>query len=197
MEISASLVMELRERTGVGMMKCKSALEKTDGDLEKAVVLLREEGSASAAKKSGRTTAEGAVASYIHSGGKIGVLAEVNCETDFAAKNAEFQELVRNICMQIAAADPKYVTRDEVDAELVEKEKDIYRKQGEKEGKPANVVEKIVEGRLRKFYAEVCLYEQPFVKDNDITIEKLIHTKISSIGENIKVRRFVRYELGS
>ncbi len=197
MEITASLVKELREKTGVGMMKCKMALQKSDGDIEKAVKLLREEGAATAAKKAGRTATEGMVVSYIHAGGKIGVLAEINCETDFAAKNQEFQELANNICMQIAATDPQYITREDVDPEIVEKEKDIYRKQGEKEGKPENVVEKIIDGRLEKFYADICLYEQPFVKDKELTIEKLIHSKISSIGENIKVSRFARFELGS
>jgi elongation factor Ts len=195
-EITAAMVKELRERSGAGMMDCKKALLATDGNLEKAVDFLREKGLASAAKKSGRITAEGLVDSYIHAGGKIGVLVEVNCETDFVAKTDEFKELVRDIAMQIAAARPQYVGREEVPEDIVAKEKEILSAQAANEGKPEKIIQKMVEGRIDKFYKEICLLEQPFIKDPDKTIKQLVTEKIAKIGENISVRRFVRYELG-
>ncbi len=195
-DISAASVKELRERTGAGMMDCKKALVETNGDVAKAGDYLREKGLAAAAKKSGRVTAEGLVESYIHAGGKIGVLVEINCETDFVAKTDEFKTLVRDIAMQIAAAKPEYVSREEVPEELITKEKEILAAQAANEGKPEKIIQKMVEGRIEKFYKELCLLEQPFVKDPDKTIKQLISEKISKIGENISLRRFVRFELG-
>lgn len=194
--ISAQAVKELRERTGAGMMDCKKALQETNGDMEKAVEYLREKGLAAAAKKAGRIAAEGIVTSYIHGGGRVGVLVEINCETDFVAKTEEFQQLGKDIAMQIAASKPQFVRREEVPADMIEKEKQILRAQALNEGKPANIVDKMVEGRIEKFYKEVCLLEQQFVKNPDITVEQLIKEKIAKIGENINVRRFVRYEMG-
>lgn len=194
--ISAGMVKELRELTGAGMMDCKKALVENAGNIEKAVEYLREKGLAAAAKKAGRVATEGIVESYIHGGGRIGVLVEVNCETDFVAKTDEFKELVRDIAMQIAAMNPLYVAREEVPAEEIEKEKHILRTQALNEGKPVQIVEKMVEGRLDKFFKEVCLLEQVFIKDNDKTVHQLVNEKIARIGENISVRRFVRYELG-
>ncbi len=196
MEIPVSAVKELRERTGAGMMDCKRALIETNGDLEKAIEYLREKGLSSAAKKAGRIAAEGIVDSYIHMGGRIGVLMEVNCETDFAAKGDQFKELVKDLTMQVAAARPEYVRREEVPADVVEKEKAIYTAQAVNEGKPQAIAEKITVGRLEKFYKEVCLMEQPFIKDTDKTVEQVVKEAISKIGENISVRRFVRYERG-
>jgi elongation factor Ts len=196
MAITASLVKELREITGAGMMDCKTALAETNGDLEKAIDYLRTKGMASAAKKSGRVAAEGAVGSYIHAGGKIGVLVEINCETDFVARTDDFQEFVRDVAMHIAAADPRFVSRDEVTADVLEREKVIFREQAAQTGKPANVIEKIVEGKVDKFYGEVCLLEQAFVKDPDQTITQLLTDKVAKIGENIKIRRFARFKLG-
>ena len=196
MQITAAMVKELREKTGAGMMDCKKALTEANGDMEKAAEILREKGIASAAKKSGRIAAEGLVESYIHSNGRIGVLVEVNCETDFVAKTDEFQSFVRDIAMHIAATNPKYLNREEVSKEVIEKEREILKQQALNEGKPEKIVEKMVEGRLDKFYKEICLLEQPFVKDPDKTIEELVKEKIAKIGENINVRRFVRYELG-
>ncbi|TEB10162.1 translation elongation factor Ts [Pelotomaculum propionicicum] len=196
MSISAGLVKELRERTGAGMMDCKKALSETGGDIEKAAVYLREKGLAAAAKKAGRIAAEGVVESYIHGGGKIGVLVEVNCETDFVAKTEEFKILARDIAMQVAAAKPEYVRREEVPAEELEKEKEILRAQALNEGKPAKIVDKMVEGRIEKYYKEMCLLEQPFIKDTSMSVQQLITEKIAKIGENISVRRFTRYELG-
>ncbi|MBC7346344.1 MAG: translation elongation factor Ts [Clostridia bacterium] len=195
-EISASLVKELRQRTGAGMLDCKEALKETGGDIERAIERLREKGLAKAAKKAGRATAEGRVESYIHAGGKIGVLIEVNCETDFVAKTPEFRELCRELAMQVAASRPEYVSRDEVPEEVLEKEKSILRAQALHEGKPEKVVDKIVSGRLEKFYAEHCLLEQPFIKDLDRAVKDLLAEKIATMGENIVVRRFVRFELG-
>lgn len=195
-EISASLVKELRQRTGAGMLDCKEALKETGGDIERAIERLREKGLAKAAKKAGRATAEGRVESYIHAGGKIGVLIEVNCETDFVAKTPEFRELCRELAMQVAASRPEYVSRDEVPQEVLEKEKSILRAQALHEGKPEKVVDKIVSGRLEKFYAEHCLLEQPFIKDLDRAVKDLLAEKIATMGENIVVRRFVRFELG-
>lgn len=196
MEITASMVKELREKTGAGMMDCKKALAEANGNMEKAVEVLREKGIASAAKKSGRIAAEGLVESYIHSNGRIGVLVEVNCETDFVAKTEEFHAFVRDIAMHIAATNPKYLRREEVSQEEVEKEKEILKQQALNEGKPEKIIEKMVEGRLDKFYKEICLLEQAFVKDPDKTIDVLVKEKIAKIGENINIRRFVRYELG-
>jgi elongation factor Ts len=194
--ITASMVKELREKTGAGMMNCKKALQNCAGDMEKAIDFLREKGLADAAKKSGRITAEGLVASYIHGIGRIGVLVEINCETDFVAKTDEFQQLSKDICMQIAASKPQYVSREEVPQSLLEKEKSILVAQALNEGKPEAVVEKIVSGRLEKYLKEICLMDQPFIKDPDITIEQLIKEKIAKIGENISIRRFSRFELG-
>lgn len=196
MSISAGLVKELRERTGAGMMDCKKALSETGGDLQKATTYLREKGLAAAAKKAGRIAAEGLVESYIHGGGRIGVLVEINCETDFVAKTEEFKTFVRDIAMQIAAAKPEYVRREEISAEVIENEKDILRRQALYEGKPEKIVDRMVEGRIEKHYKQVCLLEQPFIRDPDITVQKLLTEKIAKIGENIKIRRFVRFELG-
>lgn len=196
MSISANLVKELRERTGAGMMDCKKALTETGGDIDKATDYLREKGLAAAAKKAGRIAAEGLVESYIHGAGRIGVLLEINCETDFVAKTEDFKALARDIAMQIAAAKPEYVRREEVPGDAVQKEKEILRAQALNEGKPEKIVEKMVEGRIDKYYKEVCLMEQTFIKDPDLTVEKLITEKIAKIGENISVRRFARYELG-
>ena len=194
--ITAEMVKTLREMTGAGMMDCKKALGETNGDMEKAVDFLREKGLAAAAKKSGRIATEGLVESYIHAGGRIGVLVEVNCETDFVAKNADFQALVKDIAMQIAAANPLYIRREEVPAEIVEHEREILRAQAINEGKPANIAEKMVEGRVEKYYKEVCLLDQIYIKDGDLTISDIIKANIAKIGENISVRRFVRYQLG-
>lgn len=196
MSISASMVKELRDRTGAGMMDCKKALAETGGDLEKAVTYLREKGLAAAAKKAGRIAAEGLIESYIHGVGKIGVLVEVNCETDFVAKTDEFKSLARDIAMQIAAAKPEFVRREEVPAEALNKEREILRAQALNEGKPEKIVDKMVTGRIEKYYKEVCLLEQPFIKDTNLTVQQLLTEKIAKIGENISVRRFVRYELG-
>nr|WP_276718862.1 translation elongation factor Ts [Kyrpidia tusciae] len=196
MAITAAQVKELRDRTGAGMMDCKRALTDAEGDMDKAIQLLRERGLAAAAKKAGRVATEGLVEAYIHGGGRIGVLVEVNCETDFVANTDEFRGLVKDIAMQVAAARPEYVRREEVPAEVIEKEKSIYRAQAEAEGKSAAIVERMVEGRLEKFYKEACLLEQPFIKNPDITVEQLVKEKISKIGENISVRRFARFELG-
>ena len=194
--ITAEMVKQLRERTGAGMMDCKKALSETNGDMEKAIEFLREKGLAAAAKKSGRIASEGLVESYIHGNGRIGVLVEVNIETDFAAKNEEFKSFVKDIAMQIAASKPEYVRIDEVPADIVEKEKEILKVQALNEGKPEKVVEKMVEGRIAKFYKEICLLEQPWIKDPDKTIQQLLTEKIATIGENINIRRFVRFERG-
>ncbi|MEZ0537960.1 translation elongation factor Ts [Caldicellulosiruptoraceae bacterium PP1] len=194
--ISAEMVRELREKTGAGMMDCKKALTDSNGDMEKAIELLRERGLAKAAKKSSRVAAEGVVESYIHGNGRIGVLVEINCETDFVARNEEFKALAKDIAMQIAAANPKYVSREEISQEVIEKEKAILRQQALNEGKPAQVVDRIVEGRIEKFYEEVCLLEQAWIKNPDIKIKDLITEKIAKIGENIVIRRFARFERG-
>jgi elongation factor Ts len=196
MEVTAQMVKQLRERTGAPMMDCKSALGESQGDVEKAVDVLRKKGLAAAAQKAGRITAEGIVGSYIHSGGKIGVLVEVNCETDFVARTEAFQELVKDIAMHIAAADPKFVGREEVTPEVLERERAIFSEQALASGKPPAVVEKIVAGKLEKYYSEFVLLEQPFVKDPDKTVRQLIAERVGKIGENIKVRRFSRYKLG-
>lgn len=196
MTITAGMVKELREKTGVGMMKCKQALEEAEGDLGAAEKLLRKKGEASAAKKADRATGEGLVSSYIHTGGKIGVMVEVNCETDFAARSDDFQTLVRDIAMHIAAAAPRFVTRGEVTEKDLADEREIARDQALKSGKPANVVDKIVEGKLDKYYSMHCLLDQPYVKDPDKTVGGLLHEAVGRIGENIQVRRFARFVLG-
>lgn len=195
-EISAKMVKELRECTGAGMMDCKKALAEVDGDMQKAVDYLREKGQAAAAKKASRIAAEGLIESYIHGVGRIGVLLELNCETDFVAKNEDFKMLAKDLAMQVAASKPEYVKKEEVPEDIIAKEKEILAAQAANEGKPEKIIAKMVEGRIEKYYKEVCLMEQPFVKDPDITIKELIAQKINKIGENISIRRFVRYELG-
>ncbi|MGI6621637.1 MAG: translation elongation factor Ts [Clostridiaceae bacterium] len=196
MQISASMVKDLRDRTGAGMMDCKKALAETNGDIEKAIEYLREKGIAKAANKAGRIATEGIVESYIHGGGRIGVLVEVNIETDFAAKNEDFRAFVKDIAMQIAAMKPLYVKREDVPAEQIEKEKEILKAQAINEGKPANIAEKIVNGRIEKYFTEICLLEQSFIKDSDKTVEQVLKEKIAAIGENITIRRFARFEMG-
>ena len=196
MSFTANDVMTLRQRTGAGMMDCKKALVETNGDMDKAVDYLREKGIAKAAKKAGRIAAEGIVDSYIHMGGKVGVLLEVNCETDFVARGDQFKELVHDIALQIAAANPSYVTVDEVPADVIEKEKEILRAQAIEEGKPEKIIEKMVEGRIKTFYDENCLVCQKFVKDPSKTIEQLVVEATATIGEKIAIRRFARFEMG-
>ncbi|HEX3941798.1 MAG TPA: translation elongation factor Ts [Acidobacteriaceae bacterium] len=194
--ISAAQVKELREKTGAPMMDCRNALQEAKGDLEQAIVVLRKRGMASAAKKASRTTTEGAVGTYIHAGGKIGVLVELDCESDFVARTNDFQELLKDIAMHIAASDPRYVRREDVTADDLARESDIYRTQAAATGKPAPVVEKIVEGKMSKFYEEVCLLDQPFIKDQSVAIKDLISQKVAKLGENIVVRRFARFKVG-
>lgn len=194
--ITAQMVKELRERTSAGMMDCKRALEATNGDMEKAIDELRTKGLAKAAKRAGKVASEGTVISYIHGAGRIGVLVEVNCETDFVAKTEEFKQLAYDIAMQIAAANPQYISREAVPVETMEREKEVLKAQALEEGKPEKVIEKMVEGRLEKFYKENCLLEQQFIKDTDISVQELIHEKIAKMGENISIRRFARYEVG-
>lgn len=196
MGITASMVKELRDQTGAGMMDCKKVLVEADGNIEKAVELLREKGKATAAKKASRLTSEGIVSSYIHGSGSIGVLIEVNCETDFTARNDVFKELVKDIAMQIAASKPTYISKNEVPQDEIESEKKILKAQALNEGKPEKIVDKMVEGRIKKYYKDVCLLEQTFIKNPDITVQQLIEEKINVIRENITVRRFVRYEMG-
>ena len=196
MEITAKMVSELRGRTSAGIMDCKKALTETDGDLDAAVQLLREKGLKASELKGGRTTSEGLVASYIHPGSRIGVLVEVNCETDFVARTEQFQELTKEIAMQVAAAKPKYVSEEDVPASVLESEKEILRKQTLDEGKPEHIVDKIVDGRLSKFYAEACLLEQPYIREMDQTVKQLIQDAIAQLGENIVVKRFSLYVLG-
>jgi len=196
MAVDAKAVKELRERTGAGMLDCKKALEEANNDITKAAELLREKGLSAAANKAGRIATEGVVETYIHAGGRIGVLVEINCETDFVGKTDSFKEFARDIAMQIAAANPRYVRREEVPQEDVEKEKEILKAQALNEGKPEKIIEKMVEGRIGKYYEEYCLLEQTFVKDPDKTISQLLNEKISTIGENISIRRFARFELG-
>ncbi len=195
-EISAKDVKELRDRTGAGMMECKGALSEAGGDMERAIDILRAKGAAKAAKRAERETREGAVGSYIHMGGKIGVLVEVGCETDFVARNDEFQKLVRDIAMHIAAANPVAVRREDFDADLVERERGVYREQMKESGKPEHIWDKIVDGKIEKFYAEQALLEQPFVKDPDITVGELITRASAKTGEKLEVRRFARFALG-
>ncbi|MBS3948238.1 MAG: translation elongation factor Ts [Dethiobacter sp.] len=194
--ISATLVKELREKTGAGMMDCKRALTETGGEFDKAIELLRQKGLSAASKKSGRIAAEGVVDAYIHLGGRIGVLVEVNCETDFVARTDEFRSFVRDIAMQVAATNPSYLSREDVPAEVIEKEKEILKIQALHEGKPEKIVDKIVAGRVEKFYTENCLLDQAFIRDPDITVTDLLKGKISKTGENINIRRFMRYEMG-
>lgn len=196
MEINAALVKELREKTGVGMMDCKKALMESKGQIEQAIEYLRKKGIATAQKRGGRTTSEGQVQSYIHAGGKIGVLVEVNSETDFTGKTPDFTEFVKNIAMQIAATNPLAIDKEGLPPAVVEKEKEIYLSQARESGKPEKVYEKIVEGKMKKFYSDVCLLEQPFVKNPDITVQDLINEMMAKTGENIVVRRFVRFQLG-
>lgn len=194
--ITAEMVKQLRERTGAGMMDCKKALTETDGNIDKAIEHLREKGLAAAAKKAGRIAAEGLVESYIHGNGRIGVLVEVNIETDFAAANDDFKQLVKDIAMQIAAANPEFVRKEDVPTDVLDKEMNILKVQARNEGKPEKIIDKMVEGRIEKYYKEICLLEQPWIKDPDKTIKQLVTEKIAVIGENINVRRFVRYERG-
>ncbi len=196
MEISAQLVKQLRDRTGAGMMECKAALTEAKGDIGEAEVVLRKKGIASASKKSARSTKQGVIASYIHPGSQLGVLIEVNCESDFVARTADFQELVHDLAMQVAAADPQFIRKEDVTQAALDKEKDIQRGRALSEGKPEKMVDKIVEGRMNKYYEEVCLYEQPFIKENTTSIADLIKSKIAKLGENISVSRFVRFKVG-
>ena len=197
MEITAEKVKELRDKTNAGMMDCKKALKETNGDLEQAVVYLREKGLAVARKRADRVASEGVIQSYIHTGGKLGVMLEVNCETDFVAKTPEFNEFTKNLAMQIAAANPMAIGREDLDPELVEKEKAILMAQARESGKPENVLEKMVEGRIKKFFGEVCLLEQPFVKNPDMLIQDYLNEMRAKTGENVIIRRFVRYQLGA
>jgi elongation factor Ts len=196
MEITAQMVRELRERTGAPMMDCKAALSEASGDVESAIDVLRTRGLAKAAKKAGRATSEGVVGHYIHGGGKIGVLVEINCETDFVARTDDFQSLVRDVAMHIAAADPQFVRREEVTPEVLEKERVIFREQALASGKPAAVVDRIVDGKIEKFYEEAVLLEQPFVKNPEVTVGQLVAERIAKVGENIQVRRFARFKVG-
>ncbi len=196
MTISVGLVKELRERTGIGMMECKKALEESNGDIEKAIIVLRKKGHARAKDKMDRQAKEGVIGSYIHLNGKIGVLVEVNCESDFVARNDEFQGLVKNIALHIAAADPAYVSPEDVPQEVLEEEKDIIRDQFKDSGKPAEIIEKIVEGKLSKFYQENCLLDQPYIKDDKMAVKELVTAFIAKFGENVVINRFARFELG-
>lgn len=196
MQITSEIVKKLRDKTGVGMMDCKKALEETNGDFDKAVEILRKKGIDIANKRSGRTASQGTIASYIHMGGKIGVLLEVNCESDFVAKSDDFNNFVKDVAMQIAAASPDWVVREEVPADVLNKEKEILKEQALKTGKPEKVIEKIVEGKLAKFYSERCLMDQPFVKDQDKTIKQLLDELMAKTGEKCLVRRFARYQVG-
>lgn len=195
-EISASLVKQLRERTGAGMMECKGALKEANGNLEQAEVVLRKKGIASAAKKATRSTKQGVIGAYIHPGSQLGVIIEVNCESDFVARTDDFQELVKDLAMQVAAADPKFVRREEVTQEVIEKEKEIQKARVIAEGKPEKVAEKIVEGRMGKFYEEICLLDQQYIKETNVTVAELIKSKIAKLGENITVARFSRFKVG-
>jgi elongation factor Ts len=196
MKITAKLVNELRQRTGIGMMDCKKALEETNGDIEEAIKVLRKKGFERAKKKMDRETTEGVVGSYIHNNLKLGVLVEINCESDFVAKNEEFLELVKNIAMHIAAANPQYVSSEEIPQHVINEEKDIIREQFKDSNKPAEIIDKIVDGKINKFYSEVCLVDQPYIKDDKLTVGKLVASYISKFGENIKINRFARYSIG-
>jgi elongation factor Ts len=194
--ITAALVNELRQRTGAGMMECKKALVEANGDIGEAEVILRKRGIAGAAKKAGRATRQGLIGSYIHAGGQLGVMVEVNCESDFVARTEDFKELVHDVAMHIAAADPRYLRREDVPADVLEKEREIARDRARNEGKPDKVLDRIVEGRISKFYEEVCLLDQPFVKEATLTIEQLVKSKIAKLGENMSIARFVRFKVG-
>jgi len=196
MDVTAALVKELREKTAAGMMDCKKALVETDGDIEKAISRLREKGITKAAKKAGRSTKEGLIVSYIHPGDKLGAMVEINCETDFVARTDEFREMAKNIAMQVAATNPVTVRREDIPQELIDKEKGIYRTQALNEGKPEKIIDRIVKGRLEKFYAENCLLEQTFIKDQDRTVNDIINETIARLGENMTIRRFVRFRIG-
>lgn len=196
MEISAELVKKLREKTGVGLMDCKEALKNASGDMEKAIEYLREKGLAKLQKRMGRVASEGVIASYIHTGGKVGTMVEVNCETDFVANTKEFQEFAKDIAMQITASNPIYVKREDIPEEVKEKEKNIYRKQAIESGKPEKILDKIADGKMEKFYQEVCLIEQPFIKNQDITVKELLEELVVKMGEKILVNRFMRFQLG-
>jgi elongation factor Ts len=196
MEVNATLVRELRDKTGAGIMDCKRALAETGGDLDHAVSYLRQKGLAAAAKKADRVAADGAVGAYVHPGGKIGVLVEINCETDFVARTTEFQSLLKDIAMQIAAANPRYVRRQDVPADEIEKEREIYHRQGLESGKPEKVIEKIIEGKMERFFSEVCLLEQAFIKDPDHKVADIVNDVVARLKEKIEVRRFLRYHLG-
>jgi elongation factor Ts len=195
-EVTSELIKELREKTQVGILDCKKALVECDGDVEKAADFLRKKGLAKASKKMGRTASEGIISSYIHNNSKIGVLLELNCETDFVAKNADFQELSKELCMQIAATNPLYIDINDIPAEEIEREKEIYREQLKDSGKPENVLDKIIEGKLKKYYTEVCLLEQEYIKDSGVVIKDIVKSKIATYGENITVGRFTRYQIG-
>lgn len=195
-DIDAKLVKELRSRTSAGIMDCKEALEESGGDLEKAVDFLRQKGLATALKRAGRETSEGVISSYIHAGDKLGVLVEVNCETDFVGKTEEFKAFAKDIAMHIAAMKPLGIDREDIDEEILKREEDIYRQQAQDTGKPENILDKIIKGKMEKFYKEACLMEQVFVKNSDITIKDLVHEMVSKTGENISIRRFTRYQLG-
>jgi elongation factor Ts len=195
-EITAQLVKQLRERTGAGMMECKSALLESNGNVEEAVVVLRKRGLATAAKRAARVTKQGVIGSYIHPGAQLGVLVEVNCESDFVARTDEFRQLVHDLAMQIAAADPKFIRKEDVPPAVLEKEREIERDRAREEGKPEKMLDKIVDGRMAKYYEAACLYEQPFIKDNSVTIGQLIASKVAKTGENMNVARFVRFKLG-
>ncbi len=195
-EITAALVKQLRERTGAGMMECKSALKEANGDIEQAEIVLRKRGIAAAGKKRSRAPRQGLIGTYIHQGGQLGVMVEVNCESDFVARTDDFQQLVHDLAMHVAAADPQFVRKEDVTEQALERERDIQRARALNEGKPEKIVDKIVEGRLGKFYEEICLLEQPFVKENSMSVGELIKTKIAKLGENITVARFVRFKVG-
>ncbi|MBU2498884.1 MAG: translation elongation factor Ts [Proteobacteria bacterium] len=196
MEINASLVKELRDRTGVGIMDCKEALKECKGDIEQAIDYLRKKGITTAKKRGGRATSEGQIQAYIHAGGKIGVLLEVNCETDFSAKTEDFTSFVKNVAMHIAASNPVAIDREGIPSEMLEKEREIYATQAKESGKPEKVLEKIVDGKMKKFYSEACLLEQPYVRNPDITVQDFLNELMAKTGENINIRRFVRFQLG-
>ncbi|MGB4704278.1 MAG: translation elongation factor Ts [Candidatus Saccharicenans sp.] len=195
-EIKAEQVKALRDRTGIGMMECKEALQEAGGDMEKAIEILRKKGYARAQEKAERTAADGIIGAYVHATNRIGVLIEVNCETDFVARNEEFKELVKNLAMQVAASNPKYISPEDIPAEVIEKEKEIIRAQLQDANKPPHIIEKIVEGKLAKFYEEVCLLDQPYIRDDKMKVKDLVNMHISKFGENIRIKRFVRFEIG-
>ena len=196
MEISSELIKDLRQRTGAGVMDCKTALRESKGDMEGAIDYLRRKGLAAAAKRAGRIATEGLVSSYIHAGGKIGVLVEINCETDFVARTEDFQAFVKNMAMHIAATSPQYISRDQVPPSVIEREKGIYRIQAQDAKKPEKVIEKIIEGKLERFFAEVCLLEQTYIRDSDVTVKEVLDSLIAKLGENVAIRRFARFQLG-